>query len=86
MKKWAEIFVDTQGCYRLKKFEFFFFLIFFSKYLFQFFLRVMPGPLANLLYNKTRHSYLYMLRIVGQTAEPIGLKFLFSTGNAGPFS
>ena len=50
------------------------------------------------LYNKTRHSYIYMLRKAGQTAGPIGLKFcvdtlniffsskFFSTGSAGYFS
>ena len=27
------------------------------------------------LYNKTRHSYLYMFPIAGQTGGPIGLKF-----------
>ena len=29
--------------------------------------------------NKTRHSYIYMLSIVGQTAGPIGLKFFVDT-------
>ena len=45
------------------------------------------------LYNKTRHSYIYMLPIAGQTAGPIGLKFFvkhilkkISTAHAGPFS
>ena len=48
------------------------------------------------LHNKTRNSYIYMLPIAGQTAEPIGLKILiffskfviqfFSKGNARPFS
>ena len=32
-----------------------------------------------ILYNKTRHSYIYMLRIGGQTAGPIGLKFFVDT-------
>ena len=31
------------------------------------------------LYNKTRHSYIYMLPIAGQTAGPIGLKFFVDT-------
>ena len=31
------------------------------------------------LYNKTRHSYIYMLRIAGQTAGPIWLKFVLDT-------
>ena len=29
----------------------------------------------NIKYNKTRHSYIYILRIAGQTAGPIGLIF-----------
>ena len=32
------------------------------------------------LYNKTRHSYIYMFPIAGQTAGPIGLKFLWTLG------
>ena len=31
------------------------------------------------LYNKTRHAYIYMLRIAGQTAGPIGLKLFVDT-------
>ena len=31
------------------------------------------------LYNKTRHSYIYMLTIAGQTAKPNGLKFFVDT-------
>ena len=31
------------------------------------------------LYNKTRHSYIYILRIAGQMAGPIGLKFFVET-------
>ncbi len=34
---------------------------------------------GNNLYNKTRHSYIYMLPTAGQTAEPIGLKFVVDT-------
>ena len=33
----------------------------------------------NNLYNKTRHSYKYMLCIAGQTAGPIGLNFFVDT-------
>ena len=32
-----------------------------------------------LLYNKTRHSYIYMFPIAGQTTGPIGLKFFVDT-------
>ena len=35
--------------------------------------------LSNNLYNKTRHSYLYVLPIAGQTTGPIGLKFFVDT-------
>ena len=31
------------------------------------------------LYNKTRHSYIYVFPIAGQTAELIGLKFFEDT-------
>ena len=33
----------------------------------------------NNLYNKLRHSYIYMLPIAGQTAGLIGLKFFVDT-------
>ena len=34
---------------------------------------------SNNLYNKTRHSYIYMLPIAGQTAGPNGLTFIVDT-------
>ena len=34
---------------------------------------------SNYRYNKTRHSFIYMLPIAGQTAEPNGLKFFVDT-------
>ena len=38
------------------------------------------------LYNKTRHSYIYILSIAGQTAGPIGLKVLWTLmGGRGGF-
>ena len=38
------------------------------------------SQLNNLnLYNKTRHSYMYMFPIAGHTAGPIGLKFFVDT-------
>ena len=42
------------------------------------FLRGTPGPSAS-LYNKTIHSYIYMLPIAGQTAGTIGLTFFVDT-------
>ena len=49
------------------------------------------NPKSNLegiinLYNKTRHSYIYMLPIAGQTAGPNGLNFLWKLrGGRGVF-
>ena len=45
---------------------------------------VKPNWLLNFttlvnLYDKTRHSYIYMFPIAGQTAGPIGLKFFVDT-------
>ena len=37
------------------------------------------GHTHTYLYNKTRHSYIYMFPLACQTAGPIGLKFFVDT-------
>ena len=63
--------VDTQwwrGGYRLKN------SIFFQN-IFKFTCNTGPSARLN---NNTRHYYIYMFRKAGQTAGPIGLKFLWT--------